>query len=189
MKTPLQRFSSLEGILALAGSLALAGCTVGYEEPPVTPRSCPATSGAGTNGLQLYGTNTFTGLSTLAHTTGTVSVDAGTVEFNNPALTPTSTTGSLKITLWAIEGSYNGGAFVGTSVASYEVFFAGGGTTLQNGQSTELVAQTLTARTPGRGSYCMMLALEEFNRSACPSDSDGYCLVDWVQFNGSTEFY
>lgn len=176
-------------ISALAAAASLAACSSGYEEPPIVQRNCPITNGAGTAGLQLFGTNTFSGLSTAANSTGTVLVDAGTVEFNNPALLTTSRTGSLKITLWALDGSYNGGTFAGVAVASYDVVFAGGGTTLLNGQSTDLVAQTLTARNPGRGSYCMMLALEEYNPSACPSDSDGFCLVDWVQFGGSTEFF
>jgi hypothetical protein len=176
-------------ILALAAVTALAGCTVAYEDPPLIARNCPSTFGAGTNGLQLYGTNTFTGLGTVANSTGTVVVDAGTVEFNDASRSATDRTGSLKITLWALEGSYNGGAFAGTSVATYNVLFPGNVTTLQNGQATDLVPQTITARTPPRGSYCMMLALEEFNPAACPSDTDGYCLVDWVQFSPSTEFY
>jgi hypothetical protein len=154
---------------------------------PITPRSCNATSGPGTGGLQLFGQFSFNNLPLTASSSGTVTVDAGEVSFSHPSLTPGSSTGSLRASLWAVAGSYNGGSISGTVVARYPINFTDGSNQLRNGQSSNLLAQTVPATTPARGSYCMVITLEQYDSANC-STSDRYCLVDWSQFPGSTQF-
>ena len=175
--------------LAVLAAVLLAGCYGESYDPPIARRTCEVTTGPGVDGLQLYGTNRFSGLPDIANYSSTATLDAGTIEFNNPALSSTSRTGSLRISLWAVAGNFNGGSFTGYSVGTYAIQFAGGATTLLNGQSADLVPQSVAAFTPPRGSYCVMLTLEEYNPASCPGDSDGYCIVDWQQFSTSAEFY
>lgn len=54
-------------------------------------------------------------------------------------------------------------------------------------QSISFSGGTLSATSPSRGSYCVIVTREEFGPSAC-SSSDGYCIVDWYQFGASEQF-
>ncbi len=76
----------------------------------------------------------------------------------------------------------------GTIVSRYGIRFNDGTNQLRNGQSANLTPQTLSANTPARGSYCMVATLDEYAPASCPSNADGYCLVDWVQFPNSAQF-
>ncbi|MBL8289740.1 MAG: hypothetical protein JNL85_17285 [Rubrivivax sp.] len=155
---------------------------------PISPRACGGTSGSGVNGLQLYGQASYSGLPGRSAATGTVTLDAGEVAFNNPNVGPSSITGSLRVSFWAVPGSYGGGTISGTIVSRYGIRFNDGTNQLRNGQSANLTPQTLSANTPARGSYCMVATLDEYAPASCPSNADGYCLVDWVQFPNSAQF-
>ena len=155
---------------------------------PITPRACGSTQGAGTNGLILYGSSSYSGLSGLANNSGTVNLDPGEVAYNNPALSSSSRTGTLRSTLWAVSSSFNGGGISGRVVARYNISFTDGTDYLRNGESSNLPARTLSATTPSRGSYCMVVTLEQYAPSSCPGSGDGFCLVDWSQFPNSAQF-
>lgn len=158
--------------------------------PPaaITPRFCGSTQGSGTDGLSLYGSSSYSGLSTLANQSGTVTLDPGEVAYNNPALTSSSRTGTLRSTLWAVSSSFNGGGISGRVVARYSIRFTDGTDYLRNGESANLQPNVLAANTPSRGSYCMVVTLEQYAPSACPGSGDGFCLVDWSQFPNSAQF-
>lgn len=155
---------------------------------PITPRSCGSTQGSGTDGLSLHGSSSYSGLSGLANQSGTVTLDPGEVAYSNPALTSSSRTGTLRSTLWAVSGSFNGGGISGRVVARYNIRFTDGTDYLRNGESANLPPNVLAATTPSRGSYCMVVTLEQYAPSACPGSGDGFCLVDWTQFPNAAQF-
>lgn len=169
---------------ACAASLLLAAC--GDDEPPITTRACTAGAGAGTNGLQLFGDASYRNLSVVADARGNFQLDPGEISFSNSSLSSSSRTGTLRVTMWGVSGDYRGGALSGFVVARYPITFTDGSSWLQNGESANLVEQTLSGTTPPRGSYCMALTLEEFSTSC--GASDGFCLVDWMQFANANNF-
>ena len=116
------------------------------------------------------------------------SFDPGQIAFVNPNLTPSSYTGSLRSSLWAVAGSYSGGTISGYVVARFQIRFTDGSTQLTNGESADIPTQTLSATTPPRGAYCMVATLEEYNPASCPTSADGYCVMDWQQFGTSAQF-
>lgn len=151
-----------------------------------TPIACASTHGAGLDGLRLTGTTSYSGLSGAASDSGTVTFAPGQIAFQNPNFTPTSTTGSLRARLWASSGSFSGGTLNGYVIATYAITFTNGTNQLTNNQSATLAAHLLDARTPPRGSYCLVTTLEEY-QATC-SASDHYCLADWSQFTPSQAF-
>ncbi len=154
--------------------------------PPVTPRACAGGGGAGTDGLELYGSTSYTGLPQAAGSSGTVTLDPGEIRFSNPNMGPAATTGSLRIQLWAVPGNYTGGSISGFIVATLPLRFTNGGTQLGNDASSNLVTQVLSARTPAAGSYCMVITFEEYSSNCAASDR--YCIVDWAQFDTAAIF-
>lgn len=172
----------------LATTLLLAGCDSGEDTIPA--RTCVASNGPGsTRGLQLFGAGSYSGLVGAASSSGTVMLDPGEISFINPNLAPTATTGSLRAAMYAVAGDYSGAVLNAYLVARYSILFTGGDTTLTNGDTANLQTQTLAAVTPTRGSYCIVVALEEYDPASCPSNSDGYCIVDWTEFPSSVMFY
>lgn len=175
---------------AAAAAATLAGCGGGDDGPlplpgpsptPIQSISCPSQGGSGTNGLSLFGLASYSNLSGSSSSTGTVTLDPGEVSYNNPNLSSTARTGSLRASLWAVSSSYGGGGINGYVVARYGISFTGGGNQLTNGQSSNLVSQTLSATTPPRGAYCMVVTLEQYDSVSC-SSADRYCIMDWQQF-------
>lgn len=179
-------------LIALA-ALTLAGCGGGDDDhplapvAPVQPISCASHGGSGTNGLSLYGATSYSGLSGASSTGGTVTFDPGEIGYNNPNLSSTAYTGSLRAALWAVPYSYAGGGITGYVVATYGITFANGGNQLYNGTSANLSARTLSANTPPRGAYCMVVTLEQYDSANCTS-ADRYCIVDWQQYGTSATF-
>lgn len=172
--------------VALAAAALLAAC--GDDEPlePIRPRACLEGAGGGTNGLQLFGSTSYRDLSSLANNRGTFLFDPGEISFNNPQLSQNSRTGSLRATLWALEGDYTGGGIRGYVVGRYAVNFDDGSSWLFNGESANLLELRQNADTPPRGSYCMVVTLDEFTQN-CGS-ADGYCIADWMEFPRSAAF-
>ena len=156
--------------------------------PPTAPApiACASTHGTGLDGLRLTGTTSYSGLSSAASDSGTVTFAPGPIAFQNPNFTPTSTTGSLRARLWASNSSFSGGTLSGYVIATYAITFTNGTNQLMNNQTATLAAHLLDARTPPRGSYCLVTTLEEY-QATC-SASDHYCLADWSQFTPSQAF-
>ena len=180
---------------ALALAIIAAGCGGGGDDPPapapapapVTPRTCGDTDGPATGGLDLSGTTSISGLSLRAGASGTVLLDPGEVSYVNAALPSTAVSGTLRVSLWASNSSYTGGTLTGQLVARSVIAFSNGTSQLGNGKKADLPATTLSTTSPSRGSYCMVITLDEYGPSRC-SSSDGYCIVDWTQFVNSLEF-
>lgn len=180
-------------LLALAAALALAGCGGGDDDhplapaAPVQPISCASQGGSGTGGLSLYGATSYSGLSGASSTSGTVLFDPGEIGYHNPNLASTAHTGSLRAALWAVPYSYAGGGITGYVVATYGITFTNGSNQLYNFTSANLAAHTLSATTPPRGAYCMVVTLEQYDSVNCTS-ADRYCIVDWQQYATSATF-
>lgn len=154
---------------------------------PVAARSCTSGGGSGTGGLQLYGQSAYSGLSTRPGASSTISFDPGEVSFRNSALSAGSTTGTLRATLWAVPGNFTGGTINGYIVARYPIRFTDGTSQLRNGESANLNANSVPASSPPRGSYCMVVTLDEYGGN-CSTSNEGYCMADWMQFSTSTQF-
>jgi hypothetical protein len=95
----------------------------------------------------------------------------GTVNFNNPKYTATSTSGSLRTRLWAVDSAYGGGGLNGYVIATMPLMFTGQGDQLTNFQSAPVAAQTLTAQSPPPGSYCIVTTLEQYSTTCGSSDA------------------
>ncbi|MCB1997783.1 MAG: hypothetical protein KDG57_18260, partial [Rhodoferax sp.] len=148
---------------------------------------CSPGGGAGTNGITLSGVSTIGSLTTAANTDTTIDMDPGEIAYRNSAYTSSATTGSLRAQLWAVSQSYGGGSINGYIVSTYNIRFTDGTNQLGNFQSSDLQRRTLSARTPPTGAYCMVITLEEYDSRRC-SQADGYCIVDWMQFDSSSSF-
>lgn len=176
---------------ALAFAVITAGCGGGGDDPPALPavaaRTCGATSGPAIDGLDLSGVSSFSGLSATGSASGTVLFDPGEVTHFNPALPAAAVSGRLRASLWALNASYTGGTLTGQLVARSPLVFAGGSNQLGNNQRADVQPATLSAVSPSRGSYCMVITLEELAPTRCAA-SDGYCIVDWAQFATSNQF-
>lgn len=157
---------------------------------PITPRTCVEGQGTGlgTRGLELSGPYRFDGLAGKANTTDAFNLDPGSAKFVNAAYALTAVTGSLRYTFWAVAGSYSGGSITGDIIARESMNAAGAAPTqLRNGQTMDFPYAEVTGMTPKRGSYCMVVTLEEYNAVTCTS-ADKYCIVDWAQFPTAVQF-
>ena len=157
---------------------------------PLTPRTCVQGqgTGTGTRGLELTGPYSFDGLMPKANSTDAFNFDPGTVKFSNSAFSSTALTGSLRYTFWAVAGSYSGGSITGDILVREGMNLTGSAPTqLRNGHTMDFPYAAVTGPTPKRGSYCMVVTLEEYNSVTCTS-ADKYCIVDWAQFPTSVEF-
>jgi hypothetical protein len=86
----------------------------------------------------------------------------------------TRTSGTLRLALWATTYKPNRG----DSLAGYElVTFSTIGQLQPRTYFSDIVRSAGYLRPPN-GAYWLNLVLEEYNPSACPANSDGYCLTD-----------
>ena len=181
------------GTIADDGSFDLATCirddspTAPPEEPPVL--SCPSGFGAGSNGLELYGVTSYDITNGGANQTSPRSMGWG-VRYNNPALASNAYTGSLRMGLWAVSRSYTGGRISGYVLFNGSPNFTGAGarstSQLYNFTTASNIVSSGSGRNPPAGNYCLVATLEEFS-SSC-TESDGYCIVDWLQYDEAENF-
>jgi uncharacterized protein DUF11/uncharacterized protein DUF5648 len=87
--------------------------------------------------------------------------------------TGTFTSGTLRLSFWATT-SYpaRGEGFTGYRLATFPTLAPLGPGFYQN------ILQSASMLTPPNGTYWLVLVLEEYYPSACPSSTDGYCLAD-----------
>lgn len=151
---------------------------------PIVPIACPVTAGSGFEGLQLSGAPALSFASPLARDVGTALIDPGVASYSMTAAGAPATTGALRLSLWALKGSYTGAAMSGGQLVGRDLL--NGVSPLRNGQTYDFPVFTLDTTGPTRGAYCMVALLEE-KRPDC-STTDGYCIIDWQQFGQSWTF-
>lgn len=157
---------------------------VSITSTPIVPRTCPVTAGSGFGGLQLLGVASLSLLSGLALDIGTALFDPGALAYSNSASGAPATTGALRLSLWAVPGSYSGAALpTGYLIGRDPLRNV---SPLRNGQNYDVPVFTLNTTSPPRGSYCLSVQLEEY-RADCTT-ADKYCVIDWYQFGQSWQF-
>ena len=151
--------------------------------PSPAPRACTENSGPGIGGLQMYGQSSYT------ISNGVASITPGTIAFNSPSSTPSSTTGSLRMRLFAIEGDYFGGEIQGYVLGTFPLRFTDGTNQLRNGESSQLGTQSvsISSNPPSGRSYCVVTVFEQYDSRNCDT-SDRYCVVDWAEFKQAASF-
>jgi hypothetical protein len=91
--------------------------------------------------------------------------------------TGNSSTGTLRLELWALAAPYSGGTVTGTRMASVDVPCGSQGTLPAHTSCTSLSLPT-TFTAPSPGTYYVAMFLTE-DLSSC----NGFCMVDWGNFN------
>ena len=131
----------------------------------------------------MYGQSSYT------ISNGVASITPGTIAFNSPSSTPSSTTGSLRMRLFAIEGDYFGGAIQGYVLGTFPLRFTDGTNQLRNGESSQLGTQSvsISSNPPSGRSYCVVTVFEQYDSRNCDT-SDRYCVVDWAEFKQAASF-
>ena len=180
------------GTISSSGAADLVQCISVDDTPTPPPPSgltCTEDRGAGQNGLGFSGAISSSIGSSAANQTASRSVGWG-VRYNDANRTADSYTGSLRVTLWAVSESFAGGAISGYKLFNGYPNFAGAGarssSQIYNLYTYSNIQSSGTGVNPPAGNYCIVAALDQFS-DTCTS-SDGYCYVDWVQFDGAEEF-
>jgi hypothetical protein len=177
------------------GGFDLITCFSSDDEvpPPPTGLECPAGFGEGREGLEfLPGQNLSYEVSPGTANAPTQGTMTWGVRFNNPELDATSYTGSLRVSLWALETTFPGsGQFTGYQLLQASPNFAGEGarsaTQLYNFYSVSDIVSSANGANPPPGEYCIVMLLEMFDDQECDTD-DNYCYADWLQFEGAETF-
>lgn len=155
---------------------------VGGRSPAI---ACGSAFGAGINGVEFYDPQNIFAYS-LPLPANTVA--AGTLEWgatNTGAYY--SYTGSLRVSLWSTTGPYFGApTIVDYRMAEVTPNFVGPGAysstqLLAGGYSYSATTSLSTVTTPPPGQYCVVMTLEMYSPTGCAS-GDGYCTMDWQQF-------
>lgn len=153
---------------------------------PVTPRTCGASEGAGLQGLELVGTARQEDLTTFPKSIDTFRFDPGLVRYQNSTQPSTAQTGSLRVTLWAVSGSYTGAAMPAVSIYRGPLDTGNGTNQLRNGFQVDPPLASVSGTTPTVGSYCLVVTLEQYADNC--NAADKYCIVDWYQFPTAVQF-
>ena len=84
------------------------------------------------------------------------------------------TSGTLRLSFWAtVTAPARGAGFTGYRLATFPTMAP-----LGSGLSYQNISQSTSMLVPPDGTYWLVLVLEEYYPSACPSSADGYCLAD-----------
>jgi hypothetical protein len=86
----------------------------------------------------------------------------------------TRTTGTLRLSLWALDYTPERGAGItGYRLANFSSLGQ-----LQPRTYYSSIVRSAAYTPPPNGTYWLVLVLNEYNPAGCPGDSDGYCLED-----------
>lgn len=159
---------------------------------PVT-LACDAANGNGVNGLSLYNPSNliaYTLSDLIANAVVNSSLTWG-VQYQNPSVPAGSYSGSLRARLWAVSSPYSGGTITGRVLGLFTPNFTGPGArsatqVFAGGHSSSSLQSSAQQQNPATGSYCLVATLEEFS-SSC-TNSDGFCIDDWIQFPAPVGF-
>jgi hypothetical protein len=159
-----------------------------------TSLSCAGGNGSGTNGIRLYDpANIF---SYQLSTTTANAPDISTLGWG-AAYTGSlegAYTGSLFAELWAVSSSYSGGLISGTILGSFIPNFTGSGAysssqIASGGYSTNTIVSSSSNYNPTAGQRCLVITLLQYAPGQCSPNPNGYCIVDWLQFNAPVTFH
>lgn len=156
-----------------------------YDLPPIKTLYCRSGSGEGIGGVQMEpigGYFTYSELSQSPNTSANVRFGDIKVSYSNPNHTANSSTGTLKLKMWAVSQSYAGGGISGYIVGQKTVSFSNTLNYLFNFQSADVTNITLSGSTPPRGEYCIVVALTQ---QVDGSDA----IVDYTAFSESVLFW
>ncbi len=184
---------AMGGTVTSAGVGDFVGCLKDDLPPPSPPPSglsCPERSGTAINGLSLEGAVSYSISNATANQSSPRSVTWG-VRYNNPSLSTSSYTGTLRVKLWALSSSFpDSGTINGYPLFEGYPNFTGQGarssSQLYNFYSVTNIVSSGTGTNPPPGRYCIVATLDQFS-STCTSSS-GYCYSDWAQFGGAQQF-
>ena len=173
----------------------LGTATTSPPPPPPTSLNCPNGGGSGQNGISFGpGQSLRYNISTTGASQSSTDTLTWGAAYNNPQLTSTSYTGSLRLSFYAVPYSFQGsGQINGYLVAHAFPSFTGSGAKsanqLYNFSSATNISSVVTGSNPPTGQYCMVMSLDVYNTdtTSC-TDSDHFCYVDWVQFPGAQAF-
>jgi hypothetical protein len=112
----------------------------------------------------------MSGVFTYALGGGSASINLDRI--NNDSFT--ATTGTLRLSLWAMTYKPNRG----DSITGYKLTTFPSLGQLQPRSYFSNIAQSASAGRPPDGSYWLVLVLSQYDPSGCPGNSDGYCLED-----------
>ncbi|MFL6600539.1 MAG: hypothetical protein ACJ8R9_04345 [Steroidobacteraceae bacterium] len=162
--------------------------------PGPTTLACTAARGSGQNGLGFpSGQNLLYSVSTTsASRPANYSITWG-VSYDNPQLISSSYTGSLRGSLWAVPYNFTGsGTIQGFLLEKASPNFTGAGAyssnQLYNGYTVSNIQSSSGGTNPPKGSYCVVLALDQFTTNPACSANDHFCYVDWAQFPQTLTF-
>ena len=153
---------------------------------PVTPRTCGESEGPGFNGLRLVGPSRHDGLTTVPKSADTFNFDPGLVVYSNAAVSSSALTGSLRVVLWAASGAYTGSAVPAVAIHRAALEVGNDLAQLRNGFQVDPPMAAVSGTTPERGSYCLVVTLEQYSDSCTTADK--YCIVDWIQYPNAVQF-
>lgn len=146
-----------------------AQLTVQADPAPSTgdPVAPPPREKSLASGLYMSGTFTYV----LTNGSANITLD----QINNDSYT--LTTGTLRLTLWALTYQPSRGASInGYKMATFATF-----NPLSPRNYYYAITRSAGYVSPPNGTYWLILVLEQYDPSACPSNSDGFCLEDTFQ--------
>jgi len=156
--------------------------------PAQSTLACSGARGSGQNGLGFPAAQSLTyDISTSGGSTAANYNFQWGIAYNNPQFAPSSYTGSLRGSLWAVPYNFTGSGIIqGYLLAQASPNLTGSGAyssnQLYNGYTVSNIQSAKSGNNPPAGRYCVVLALEQYNSAASCSVSDHFCYVDWAQF-------
>lgn len=171
---------------------------VGGTVMPKKPRdnnadpSCDSGRGIGTNGVSFDGDTINYELSTQSAGEPDETKITWAASYRDQSVSRTVYTGSLRVRLWALRSSFQGGTVNGYVIAISAPRFVGqvarSENQIYNFSRVEHVSTYQVGTNPTVGSYCILLTLEQYDTTRCTS-TDNYCMSDWLQFHGAVNFH
>lgn len=162
LATPLM--SLARPIMGPGGAPPTAEATQPGAAGPDSNQASPTAGKSVADGLFMSGEFTYV----LSGGTATVTLDRVSNE------SYTRTTGTLRLSLWALDYIPERGAGItGYRLANFSSLGQLSPRTFYSS-----IVRSASYSVPPNGTYWLVLVLNEYNPSGCPGDSDGYCLED-----------
>jgi len=150
------------------------------------------------DGIQFYGTPSYQLSTTAANTRETATLTWGAYYQNINNLPTGSYSGSLRAQLYAVPHSFSGGDIINSySLGIFNPNFTGIGAYSSNqlyvgSYTISPMSSAVTGQNPPAGTYCMVVAIEEYNPGCGSSDplvNPDWCYEQWTQYAAPITFY